>query len=499
MPKINWIRPEVQFQSKRWKQIRDCLAGQDVVKGAGIAYLPMPNAEDQSTENKERYKAYVKRAMFLNATANTCEGLVGQVFSTDPVVDLPEEMAVLENDADGNGVTLTQVARATVTEVLALGRRGLLTDYPDAPKDEEGKPRAFTRAEIQEGSAHPTIIGFSPESILNWRVRLRGTKTVLSLVVLAGSYVYEDDGFELVEKPEWRVLKLTAADRYVVEIWRENLDPATKSAEPFIRFTTYEPKDYAGNPLDFIPFTFVGSMNNNEFPDKPPLYDLSNVNLAHYCNSADYEDSVYMVGQPTPVITGLSTQWVKEVFKDKPIRLGSRGSVPLPQGADMKLVSAEANGLVKEAMQDKERQMVALGAQLVEQKEVQRTLGEAKMEKATTTSILVQCAKNSAAAVQKCLRWASLFYGPLNEKLTYELSTDFSIVRMSAEERKVLLADWQAGAISFTEMRNALRQSGVAYLDDVKAKAEIDLEMESRVDMDADDEGGEGNGNGPTE
>jgi hypothetical protein len=63
-----------------------------------------------------------------------------------------------------------------------------------------------------------------------------------------------------------------------------------------------QPKRGDGEAWNYIPFTFVGSVNNDETPDLPPLYDLAVLNVAHYRNSADYEESCYMVGQPTPYL-----------------------------------------------------------------------------------------------------------------------------------------------------------------------------------------------------
>lgn len=482
MPKIDYTRAEVTAQLPKWELVRDCIAGQEAVKTAGTTYLPMPNPEDQSRENKLRYRNYVERAVFVNATGNTKEGLVGQVFAADPVIDLPDSMQLLIEDADGGGVNLIQSAKKTLGENLAFGRAGVLVDFPEAPVDLEGNPRAFTRAEMQSGAARPVILQFAPECIINWRERLVGSELKLSLVVIAMTYVMHDDGFELITDNEWRVLRLDADNLYVSEVWRENKDAKTNVADPFVLVSVAYPTDNTGRRLDTIPFTFVGSLNNNSAPDKPPLYDMAVVNIAHYRNSADYEDSVFMVGQPTPVLTGLNKDWVDSVLKKK-IQLGSRGAIPLPVGGDMKLVAAEANSMVKEAMESKERQLVALGAQLVEQQEVQRTLGEAKMEKAVVTSVLVQCAKNTAAAYQQALRWCALFYGEVQDSIFFSLSTDFAITKLPPDERAQLLAEWQGGLVSFTEAREQLRQSGVAYLDDAKAKSEIDLEMESRVNM----------------
>ena len=494
MPKIDFMRAEVKMQLGKWSQIRDCLGGAEAIKGKGVAYLPMPNAHDKSTENKERYKGYKQRAVFMNAVANTVEGLVGQVFSADPVVDLPESMKILIEDADGAGVTLAQVAKGALGDVLAYGREGMMVDFPAPARNEQGLERDFTRQEMADGTARPNLLRFAPDKVINWRTRMIGGKSVLSLVVIEMSYIAEDDGFEIKNGTEWRVLTLDAGNQYVCEVWRKTEAASMQQgpAEPFVRHAVYYPRNSAGQRLTYIPFTFIGSLNNDTSPDKPPMYDLSEINLAHYRNSADYEDSIYMVGQGTPVAVGLTTQWVKDVWKDKPMQLGARGIVPLPVNGDFKIVAMEPNSMCKEGMDQKEVQMAMMGAQLVEKQEVQRTLGEAKMEKAVIDSVLVQCAKNDAQAIQQCLKWAADFYGESPDKIVFELSTDFAIMKLTPEERKMVLAEWQGGLLDFEEARNQLRQSGIAYKDDKEAKASIDLEMQSRVNL---DEGGD-NGDG---
>lgn len=494
MPQIDFTRTEVKQQLGKWKMIRHCIAGQEAIKEAGVEYLPMPNAHDRSLENVERYKGYKLRANFLNAVDNTVQALIGQVFSADPVVELPESMKLIEEDADGEGVTLTQRAKKTCAETLAIGRTFLMVDFPKAPLSEtevspEGEPmeRDFSRQEMLDGVARANILQFNAENVINWRTKQRGGKRVLSLVVIAMKYIAYDDGFEVKEDDEWRVLRLEG-DVYVCEVWRKSSDMATPtgsspSGAQFIMHDRYVPRDSTGRPLDYIPGTFVGSLNNNDSPDKPPMYDMAVVNIAHYRNSADYEDNVFMLGQGTPIAVGLTKQWITEVWKDQPLQLGSRGIVPLPVGGDFKIVSSEENGMVKEAMDQKEKQMAMLGAQLVEQQDVQRTLGEAQMEKAVIESVLVQCAKNTAAALQKCLRWAAAFYGENPEAVTYELSTDFAINKLTPEERKALIAEYQGGVLAWEEVRNALRQSGIAYLEDEEARTSIDTEAEARIDL----------------
>lgn len=462
MPNVDHIREEVQRLLPKWNLIRDCLLGQKAIKEGRAKYLPIPNAADKSEENKARYEHYLERAVFYNVTQRTHAGLVGQVFQHEPVVELPALLEPLMVDVDGAGVSLYQQAKKTLSEVLAYGRCGLLVDYPNTSEP-------ASRQEIVEGFLRPTIVLYEPWDIINWRTKTVGARKLLSLVVLSEQHIAEDDGFEIKYERQWRVLRLEEETGYYrVEIWRE--DNGTH-----LEYERYYPTDAAGNHLTEIPFTMVGSVNNDPNPDEPPLYDLAVLNIAHYRNSADYEESCFMAGQPTPFLTGLTKDWVEDVLKGS-IYLGSRKAIPLPQGGTAGLLQAQANSLPFEAMQHKERQMVALGAKLVEQKQVQRTLGEARLEEASEVSILVSSANNVADAYRKCLTWAGKFAG-VTDGIEFDLNTDFEIGRMSAQERAQLLAEWQGGGIAFEEYRFNLRRANIAYLDDEEAKAAIENDM----------------------
>lgn len=470
MPNVAFIRPELSKLLPQYYLIRDCLSGEPTIKGARTVYLPMPNAEDQSKENKARYDSYLKRAVFYNVTRRTLNGLVGQVFMRDPVVKVPSLLNPVIENASGTGVSLTQQSKKTLSLTLAYSRAGLLVDYPEVP---EG---GATIADLEAGRVRPTITTYSPQEIINWRLTERGAEEILSLVVLAESYTFADDGFEMKNAAQFRVLKLDENGEYVMEVWSEPTPTAWNGEKTpkgnFQRMKEIRPKGSDGQPLREIPFTFVGSENNDPQPDNPNLYDLASINVAHYRNSADYEESCFIVGQPTPVLTGLTEEWVKDVLKGT-VAFGSRGGIPLPVGGDAKLLQAGENTMIKEAMEAKERQMVALGAKLVEQKQVQRTAFEAKVEATSEGSTLSSAAKNVQAAYVWALQWCARFVGVPETAIQFELNTDFDIARMTPEERAQAIKEWQGGAITFEEMRAVLRKSGTATEDDAKAKEKI--------------------------
>lgn len=465
MPNVQFTRQEVSQMLPKWRLIRDCLAGQEAIKNATTDYLPKPNPTDDSIENAARYKQYVERAVFYNVTQRTHGGLVGQVFRRNPVLECPTEIQTLVDNIDGGGVTLDQQAKKALGEVLGYGRCGLFVDFPSVNG-------AATLADMKAGRIRPTITLYEPWSIVNWRIRQVGAKKLLSLVVLVEDYTAEDDGFELKMQKQWRVLSLGADGIYRVDLWRGDTASGTV-------VTTSYPKDASGQQMTEIPFVFVGAVNNDPALDLPPMYDMAVLNVAHYRNSADYEEACYIVGQPTPYFSGLSKDWVEDVFKKKPIQLGSRAAIPLPEAGKAGLLQATENSMPKEAMELKEKQMISLGAKLVEQSTVQRTATEARQEEASESSILSSCANNVSAAYTQALTYCWQYLSSTATKILYKLNTEFELSKLGAAEIQQVVTNWKDGAVCFEEMRETLRKAGYTKLTDeealVRIKAEKDL------------------------
>lgn len=183
-----------------------------------------------------------------------------------------------------------------------------------------------------------------------------------------------------------------------------------------------------------------------------------------------------MAGQPTPVFAGLSEDWVKNVLKGK-VQLGSRAAVSLPANGTAMLLQAQANSMPIEAMNHKEKQMVALGARIVEQKQIERTATEVSVDQTTENSVLASIARNVSAAFTFALGIAAQFIGETDTKIKFELNTDFDIASMTAEERRQMIEEWQTGGISWEELRMNLRKAGIAHLDDKIAREQIDKEL----------------------
>lgn len=464
---VNTKHPDLIRMMKRYVQITDCMKGAEQVKSKTTKYLPYPSLDMNGKPDTFRYNQYIERAVFYNVLGRTLNGLVGQVFIRDPAIEVPDSLNPLVEDAEGNGKTLVQVAKDCVKACMSVGRCGLLADFPTV------QPGTISRADAESGNYRPIIKYYSADKIINWRTTVVGSKEKLSLVVLEEEYVQNDDGYQITKKKQWRVLRLEDGV-YTVTIYREELGD-----------TPYEgpltPVQSGGSTFDFIPFTFVGSENNSPDINEAPMYDLSELNIAHYRNSADYEESVFIVGQPTVVVTGLTEAWVKNQLQGT-VRVGARGVIPLPIEATASYMQVTETTMAKEAMDAKEKQMVALGARLVENREVERTATEADQDASSQSSVLSSVVQNVSAAVTQVLTWAGMFTGN-TEKMEFALNKDFDLMKLTPEERKQLLAEWQAGALAWTEFREVLQRGGIATLDDDEAKQLIESEQTERLTM----------------
>jgi hypothetical protein len=459
---VDHKRPEIVAAIPRWTRINDCIGGEDLIKSRKEQYLPIPDADANGKTSDARYINYALRAVFYNVTGRTLTGLVGQVFGRESKINLPESLKTLEADVAGDGVGIEQQAKKTLEYVLSLGRAGLLVDYPKTTA-------AVSREQQSSGEVRPIIKSYRPEDVINWRTKRIGAKIVLSLVVLTEWYDTSENEFEVKSVRAYRVLRLDVDNNYTVQLYVED----TLDGKDIIREEgdVVTPVGANGKPFKFIPFTFVGPENNDSRLDAAPLYAMANLNIAHFRNSADYEDACFIAGQPTPYFAGLTTEWVKNVMKGKAY-LGSRGGIMLPKGGTAGLLQATANSMPKEAMEHKEKQMVALGAKLVEERTIRRTATESRQDEASETSILSSSTKNVNVAYNNALTWASQFAGGSTE-FEFEINSDFDLSSMTPNERQQLIQEWQSEAITWKEMRTALRRTRVVFQDDEAAKTNI--------------------------
>ena len=454
--------PEYSNSLMKWQLVEDACAGSDAIKSRGVSdgggsitgtrYLPMPNPEDLSTENRARYEDYKLRANFFNATGMTKTGMLGMVFRLPPVMELPPTIDYLQKSTDGGALTLEQLSKGVISDCLVTGRSGLLTDYPVAPP-------GLTQAEISRLNLRANILRYPAQSVINWRTIKEGGIKKMSLVVLAEpTEKLSEDGFSFESVVYHRVLRLINGV-YVQELWDED-DEIVDFGEGVTRLV---PRKADGSIWNEIPFTFVGTADNDEKVDKAALYDIAEENVSHYRNSADYEESSFMVGQPTPFITGLTQSWVDGVLDGK-VTLGSRAAVMLPADANMGLIQADANQMPIKGMEHKEAQMVKLGARLIEDRGGNETVVGVQVRFAGQNSIMSSIVGNVEDALNRSLAWALEFMGGTGD-VSIKLNRKFHDADINPQELMANIQLLDRGIIGKSDLRARLRKVNIIEHD----------------------------------
>jgi len=464
MADVTFTRPEYVAAKNRWRLVRDVCKGSETIKAAGDLYLPRPNSTDTSADNKARYEDYKKRAVFYNATGRTKHSLVGAAFRTWPTLTVPGALDYVAKDIDGQGVSIYQQSQSVTGHLLEVGRHGLLVDYVAV------QAGTVSKADEQSGRARANIASYPAEAIINWKTRQVGGQHLLCLVVLRETVdVDTDDGFGSEQKVQFRVLRLDGLGVYTQEVWEESSKESSRIVEPFA------PLNGIGQPWRVIPFQFLGSENNDSSVDDSPLYDMAEINIGHYHNSADYEDSAYFAGQPQFWISGLDEAW-RDHLEANGIYVGSRAPLTLPKDGSCGFAQPEPNTLVKEAMDAKKGDMVSLGARLIERGSAVKTATQADNDSAAEHSVLSLIVSNVSEAYSQCLAWMAEFSNVKGETV-YKINQDFTQVSLDAAIMSALFNAVQAGRVPESDFWQYLRDRGV--IDAEKTDEEIRGELES--------------------
>lgn len=445
----------------KWCMVEDCVSGSSAIKSGKTKYLPKPNPEDTTIENSNRYDSYRERANFVNFTGFTKEGFMGMAFRSEPQAELPLGIEYLIDNANGAGLSLNQLTRSCVAETMVKGRYGLLCDYPFV------RSKA-TKAEVDKIGARASIKRFDAKSVINWATTVVDGVEKLSLVVIKETVNVSKDEFSSEDVDQYRVLRLTNGV-YTQQVYNQDEKPID---EPI------EIKKGDGTRWTEIPFVFIGTEDNDTDVDKALLYDIAEINIAHYRNSADYEESSFMVGQPTPVFAGLSQAWVDENMNGA-VLLGSRTAIPLPEGGSATLLQASENQMPRQGMLDKEQQMVMIGARLIDDNRGGETAYAANLRFVGQNSKLGLLISNTESAIKSCLKWCAEFMNESPEEIEFSMNRE---LYEPGADPQMIIAQIQLmdrGVIAKNDLRASLRNNNIINAD--RTDEDIDQEAESTV------------------
>lgn len=460
--------------SLQWQRCRDAADGTDAVKKAGHVYLPV--LEGQKDSQAKDYLSYVTRALFYPAMNRTVLGLLGLVFAKPAVIDgIPASFMTEFDDVTLTGSTLSEYAREVGTEILTVGRCGILLDMPAAS---EPDPEAPQDAPAAGAAPRPYWSTYAAETIVNWRTaRMNGVVTLTMVVLLEEEEVLDpEDDFAPKTRRVYRVLLLRNGV-YVVQIYAE--DTQQRDGKWILEAERVPLR--RGKPLSYIPFCFVNAGGIESNISHPPLLDLVDVNLSHYRTSADQEHGAHFTALPTPYVTGHILQPGEELG----VGSGNAWVIDNPL-AKVGMVEFSGAGLhaLADLKEEKRKLMITLGARMLETQNVrQEAAVTVAMRHAGERSELNVIADTLSQALTLVMRW-HLYWDGLEDAAIAKASIDLQpevMESMSIDDVKGLVAAWQAGAISHKTLYSNLEWGEWTRQDVTFDEEMIDITEETPV------------------
>ena len=427
---VSATHPDYDKALPKWKRCLDFAAGEDAVHAARTTYLPKLKGEDD-----EDYSTRLARTPFFNATWRTISGLKGMAFRKAPTVVAPASFQPYRDNIDQAGTSLDLWAQDFFQHILTTGRGAALVDFPSV-----SNPGSMTRAQADAQGLRPSIQQYKAESITNWRFTRINNETVLEMITLCESVRVGDDEFDNKQEKRWRVLDLVVVDDVVM--YRQRLFKREKEQDVQIGGDVYPQMN--GRPLSRIPVVLFGVDSSRITIDEPPLIDLVNMNWHHYQVSADYEHGCHFSGLPTPFV------WGAQLDENESIYIGSKRANVFtnPDGHAEYLEVTSDFGALRKNLDEKKSEMAVLGARMLEsQKTAVESAETLKRRGAGEESQLASMADVFSANMTQALRLLALWAG-IPGDVSYQMSSDYGVAGLTAQELTALVSAWQAGAIS---------------------------------------------------
>ena len=478
---VDTPHPDYTRWATHWRKMRDVVLGQEAMDratigsrigsgdpvtqaGAGVMvtslgrdyYLP-PLGGQTATE----YAAYVKRASFYGATARTVDALCGAIFRRSPVVQASDELTQQLEDVDLAGTPVETFAKLAVAEVLTVGRYGILVD---APPD----------------GGRPYWTGYGAEDILSWSsARIDGAMRLTRVVLRERGWMpcpTDEFGYEATE--QYRVLDLDESGGYRVRLYQAAKDAWTLVSEAApTRFR---------ERLTVIPFVFYGPTTVHACPERPPLLDMADVNLAHYRKAADYAHGLHFTALPTPWIAD------RDIPPTATFKIGSEAAWTMSESGSCGMLEFSGAGMaaIKDAMQDDETRMAHLGAELLmPDKRAAEAADTLRIRSGAKTASLASVANTGSWALSKAAEFHAWWLGESEEQIeetSITLNTEFAESHLDPQELTAWVAARQAGEVTrrmFIDLMARREALGDATVDEVLV--ELEAESEATAEREA--------------
>lgn len=453
MSGVTTVHPEYNLFLEDVNRNRDAVKGERAIKDKTVQYLePLPSmclshtydevgnslvtrSSGLTAEGRASYNKYISLAYFYNATGRTVDGLTGLIFSKPANAEIPTQLEYIETNVDGKGTSLRKFAQKLVNDSFITPRHAVMVDYPVTKQ-------GMSRAQAERLNLRPKLVHYKYESIRNWHFETINNQQKLTLCVLQESVRIKEDRFKFKDVIQYRVLELVDGV-YVQSVMDEKDEEIIPQTPVLVNDQT----------VDEIPLYFieVGS------ECKSVINDLVDANLNHYRFFADYAAKEHASAFPIFYETGASSEG-----KNIEIGPGTKWENSMSDATFGVLQANGDGGSMRTYLEDMEKRMAALGAEMLKPRSAMAESAEAKsLDQVAQNSTTADVATNVSEAIKKALEFALRWAGSEGDVI-YSLNTDYDPSGMNPQLLTALFNAYQSGGISFETFYQNLQKGEIA-------------------------------------
>lgn len=439
MAQVNDKSAAVARMSDDWGVIEALLGGTPAMR-KWKSLLPK-----QPREADEDYAYRLSVATLFPAYDRTVTVMAGKPFSKPVTVgdDVPAQIADLIPNIDNQGKSLHVFASKAFHELVAYGFAGILVDYTKT----EGSAR--TKADEKALGARPWWVLYRHDAILETRWEETAQGWALSMVRLLESKRVPDGEFGEQEIQQVRVLRPGSW-----EIYRQSASGGQWVVE-----------ESGTTTLGFIPFVPLIANAKSLEEGRAPLRDLAYLNVKHWQQQSDLDDSLRYAIKPIITLSGLTDT-------SKQIVLQAGGLLNLPTGAslDVKQGQSEAITVGRTELEALEQQMIQTGAELLVATPGQRTATEASNDAEANKSSLQRLAEEFEDSIDLALQYTAEW------------------LRLPEGGSVTLFSDYASGSLTDASMQMIKELYALGLITGERAIKEMQRRAVLATDFDAQDE-----------
>jgi hypothetical protein len=366
------------------------LGGTEAIRSAGKAYLPQYDAE-----LSENYAKRLAKSTLLPAFSDTLDYLVGKVFQRPITLDrddTPESIRLVADNVDRAKNSLNVFANWVFRDMIANGLTHILVDMAPIPRNEDGTPAVYNKAEAEAKGRLPYWVHVKADQVRAWQSDVVDGEQVLTqariweqVEVPVGEF-----GVDIVE--QIRVLEIGRYRIFRLEggAWVEHPELGGSMDGP------------DGQPFPYIPLITIYAMEpKGVLCAEPPLVDLGYKNVEHYQVHSDYLNCLTMACFPILAVSGYKAE------EDGKITVGPTTLMQF-SSADARAYyvehSGKALGSARQHLEDLKQEMATSGLQLLMPKTgaTPTATGEA-IDAAKSTSELQSMAERLKDGLERAL------------------------------------------------------------------------------------------------